>query len=226
MPSATKRTSGETAVEYAVQAIKDSIKSGQFAPGQRLIASDLISRLGISAGPVREAVRKLTGEGLIEIQPHRGAVVRDLTRKDILEIYEMRAAIEGLAARLAAERINEGDNRKLLERAAAGSDEAFKSSDLSAYNEANHQFHDAIVAIANNQRVVSVAEQLVLPIYVLRYHQLLKASNIETSATEHRRIADAILGGEAERAERLMRKHVENSGQTLLETLAEQSEIF
>ena len=213
-------TGGETAVEFVAAAIKARIRSGQFAPGQRLVANDLMRSIGVSAGPIREALRKLTGEGIIEIQAHRGAIVRELSRRDIQEIYQAREAIEGQIARLAAQRIEVGENRSRFTAAMEELRAAHRALDTARYNDANQEFHDTIYAIGGNKRLIYLAEQLAVPIYTLRYHQLLKPSNIKSSVAEHEQIADALLDGDGDRAERVMRMHVRNSGDLILQRLA------
>jgi DNA-binding GntR family transcriptional regulator len=108
-----KQRRGET-VDFVVDEIREGILSGRYAPGQRLIGRDLTEYVGFSRGPVREALRRLSAEGLIEIVPNRGAVVRHLTRKQVEDLFVVRKNLEGLAARLAAERIHEGKNRALF----------------------------------------------------------------------------------------------------------------
>lgn len=208
----------ETVVEQTIAALRERIRDGRYAQGQRLVVAEVTKVLGVSAGPVREAIRRLTGEGLIEIEPHRGASVRAFKSRDVREIFQLREVIEGLAARLAAERIDLGDHRAALEASifemrrvlAAGSD---------GYIEHNHDFHDLIYRMAGNDRVREAAAQLTLPIYQMRYHYLMDPSYARTSAGEHQLIVEAILEGDAPRAERMMRNHIRNSGVAMLEAL-------
>src|ERR1700716_1155716 len=95
----------ETVVEHTISALRDAIRDGRVAPGQRLVVADITKMLGVSNGPVREAIRRLTGEGLVEITPHRGASVRKFTPDDVREIFQLREVIEGLAARLSARKM-------------------------------------------------------------------------------------------------------------------------
>src|SRR3546814_7375523 len=99
--------SGDT-VERVAAILKEQILDGSLAPGQRLISRDLIEELGISRGPLREAFRRLAADRLIELIPNRGAVVRRLSRAEIINLFQIREALEGQAARLAAERIDQG----------------------------------------------------------------------------------------------------------------------
>lgn len=222
-PTGHKPPSGESAVEHAVRVIKEKIRTGEFSPSQRLVASDLIRVTGVSNGPVREAIRKLTGEGLIDIQPNRGAIVRELTHTDIFEIYQLREVVEGLAARLAARRIEVADNRDRIKSVTSEMVKAAKTTSPSQYDSANQKFHDIIISIAGSERVRKLAEQLYVPIYVLRYHTLLDAVSVKTSMDEHNQISLAITEGDEERAEAAMRRHVRTSRSAILERLAEKT---
>ncbi|MEJ0066169.1 MAG: GntR family transcriptional regulator [Caulobacteraceae bacterium] len=212
--------SAETVVEYAINAIREQIRDGRLGQGQRLVVADVTRKLGVSNGPVREAIRRLTGEGLVEIVPHKGAAVREFSNRDVREIFEVREVVEGLAARLAAERIGPGDSADRLRAVQAESRAVLDGG--KAYIEHNHSFHELIYALAANARVQEQARQLTLPIYRLRMHQLMNPAYARTSAAEHRLIVDAILSGDGAAAEWAMRNHIRNSGAAMLEALARQ----
>ena len=95
-------TAYRTMKEIAYEAIREAILSGRFLPGQRLVADELAQEFGTSRMPIREALQRLENAGLVSITPHRGAVVSELSEQEIVEIYHIRAVLEGLAARLAA----------------------------------------------------------------------------------------------------------------------------
>jgi DNA-binding GntR family transcriptional regulator len=207
----------ETVVEYAISALREAIRDGRLAQGQRLVVADVTKMLGVSNGPVREAIRRLTGEGLVAIAPHRGASVRELTSRDVREIFEIREVLEGLAARLAAKHIATRDYRRRLE--ATVEDMRRAVEDGPKYVTHNQNFHELICEMAENERVREQSRQLTLPIYRFRYHYLMDPSYARTSAAEHDRIAEAILDGDEVRAERFMRSHVRNSGAAMLQAL-------
>jgi len=208
----------ETVVEHTIASIREAIRDGRFTPGQRLVVAEVTKLFGVSAGPVREAVRRLTGEGLVEITPHRGATVREFKSRELREIFQLREVIEGLAARLAAEHVTAGDNRDRLQ-ASLTEMRLITAGRGDLYVEHNHAFHELIYLLAANERVRETAAQLTLPIYRLRYHHLMDPAYMRISAAEHELIADAILDGDAVRAERMMRSHIRNSGVALLEAL-------
>jgi DNA-binding GntR family transcriptional regulator len=207
----------ESAVESTIARIREAIRSGTFAPGQRLVVADLCKRLGVSAGPVREAIRRLTGESLVDITPHRGATVREFGTREVREIFEVREMIEGGAARLAAERIDQADYRSRLEATLA--DMRRVVSEREDYIPVNQAFHELVYEMADNRRVIDIATQLTLPIYRLRFHNLMSHRFVKTSAEEHEAIAGAILAGDGDAAERAMRVHIRSSRDSMLVSL-------
>ena len=209
---------GQSVVESTITAIRSGIREGRFAPGQRLVVADLKTRLGTSAGPVREAIRRLTGEGLVDIVPNRGATVRSLNAREVAEIFELREAVEGFAAELAARNIDREDHRALLEAERDRADAAATAAGR-AYIDHNHALHRLIYRIAGNARLTETAEQLTLPIYRLRYHRLLDAAHILTSRAEHDALIAAILAGDELAAARAMRDHIRNSARAMLAVL-------
>lgn len=218
MPSQT-----ETVVEYTIGALRGAIKEGRFAPGQRLIVADVTRMFGVSAGPVREAIRRLTGEGLIDIVPHKGATVRQFGVQEVREIFELREMVEGLAARLAAAKIAQGDNRARLEACRLAMDSAARST--TGYVDHNHDLHDLIATLADNGKVREIASQLTLPIYRMRFHHLMDPTYIEGSRREHERVIAAILAGDEAEAEAAMRAHIRASGQAMVHTLEAEAKL-
>ena len=101
---------GQT-VDDIIERLREAILAGRIVPGQRLVANDLTGQLGVGRGSVREAFQRLASDGLVEIIPNRGAIVRRLSRDQVRELFQIRVNLEGLAARLAAENINENSNR-------------------------------------------------------------------------------------------------------------------
>lgn len=211
--------SESSAVDSTIAAIRDLIRQGDFAPGQRLVVPDLMKLLKVSAGPVREAIRRLTGEGLIEVQPNRGAIVRSLSVQELTNVFELRELVEGLLARQAAMHIREGRNaddmREVMERMAAARD----AGDVAAYSDTNQQFHANIYRMSHNARATEIAQQLVMPLYQFRYHQFMDAAMMNRSYLDHQQISDAILASDSINAERLMRMHIRNSAMMMLETV-------
>ena len=207
----------ETVVGYAINTLRDAIREGRLAPGQRLVVADLTSMLRVSNGPVREAIRRLTGEGLVEIVPHRGAAVRIFDSTDLREIFDIREVLESLAARLAAERAEAAGQHADLQAMIADMRRVLE--DGGAYIAHNRAFHELIYALAGNARLSEQAGQMTLPLYRWQFHTLMDPAYARVSASEHEEIAAAILAGDGARAERAMRNHIGNSGRAMIDAV-------
>lgn len=220
MKDADAKAVESTVVDYTIDALRDAIRSGRLAPGQRLVVADITSMLSVSAGPVREAIRRLTGEGLIEIVPHRGASVRQITLRDLEEIFELRGAVEGLAARLAAQHASEGDFLDELHTLMEEMTVHATSEDVTGYLRTNTAFHDLIYRMSGNDRLRTLAAQLVMPVYQVRLPQRMDRAAMQISFRDHKIIAAALTKGDGDAAEAAMRVHVAQAGEGLKETLA------
>jgi DNA-binding GntR family transcriptional regulator len=208
---------GESVVDVAVAAIRQRIRNGDLVPGQRLVAGDLSADLKISGGPVREALTRLAGEGLVELQPHRGGVVRSQTREDIIEIFQLREVIEGLAARLAAHAVAvHAASPAPIQAVANKCRKLAKAADFFGYAQANQEFHEAIYALAAKPRIAKLASQLSDQIDRLNNQRLGHVSVLHKSAAEHDEIVAAIVAGNEVLAEERMRNHVSVSGSKLV----------
>lgn len=210
------RSAPGLAVNTVAGYIKDGIRSGKFAAGQRLVASELASDLKVSLGVVREALSLLDGAGLLSLLPNRGAQIRHLSRDDVRQIFELREALEGQAAALAARNLKGVESRQLLLEAFRNADKAAAAGDVVGYRSANASFHHVILALANNPRLVEVASELTVPIYQLQLSMLLNEHELKAAAAGHRHIVDAILAGNSERARAEMQDHVRISGAVMM----------
>lgn len=207
---------GGSVVEAAVAALKAGIRRGDYAPGQRLVVADLEGQLGLSGAALREALSLLAGQGLVELAPHRGAQVRRLDPEALAETYEMREALEGMAARLAARRADAAA-QEALRAALAVSDATAAAADLHAFIGANNALHAAVLAAAGRPRLAAAAEALSLPLDRLNVRRLALPEVMQAAAAEHRAIVAAVLAREEDAAEALMRAHVRRSGAAIRE---------
>jgi DNA-binding GntR family transcriptional regulator len=205
----TKASNGNrTVVDATIESIKSGILEGRYASGQRLIEADLTRELNVSRGPLREALGRLAADGLVEIEPYRGAIVFRPSRQDIADLLQLREALEGLAARLAAERIDNGDNRRrvLAEQAAIGRSNA--SLEVMTYMEDNERFHNLILDLAGNRQIRRVVAQMQLPTLQQAFFRMFDHKLRSESLAQHAEILDAILAGHPARAEKAMRAHI------------------
>jgi DNA-binding GntR family transcriptional regulator len=208
-------TAYRTMQEIAYDTIREAILSGRYAAGQRLMADVLAQKLGTSRMPVREALHRLEAAGLVSITPHRGAIVSELSRDEIVEIYHIRAVLEGLAARLATPHLVAEDLSRLIDlidemaSAAAG-------RDLGRLLRGNRDFHEVIWKASQAPRLREYLENLYIASQRFRNISLLLPGRLAEVVREHRRIARALAAREMVTAERFAKEHYENTAQRLL----------
>ncbi len=219
VPSSQPRAVIETAVEQTAEAIREAIREGRFVPGQRLVVADITRLFGVSAGPAREAISRLTGEGLIEVVPHRGATVRSFSNDQVREIFDLREVVEGLAARLAAVAVGRLGEHAVRIRDSLAEMHGILANRAIGFIEHNHRFHEMIYDIAGSRRMRDLAASLALPIYRLRYHHLMDPDYAAHSAREHDAIAAALLAGDGDAAEQKMRLHIRHSADAMIAAL-------
>jgi DNA-binding GntR family transcriptional regulator len=191
-----------------VDFLSDAIRGGRFAPGQRLVEVDLTRELGVSRGPVREALRRLAAEGLIEVVPNRGALVRRLSATEALELFEIRTELEAFAARRAAEAMRAPDARARFRCAVAAIWDTAPRHSTAAYIAENQRFHAAIIEAAGNRQLVALNWRLQLSLILAQIGAALTSQVVAASLAEHRAIAAAILDGDAAAADRAIRDHL------------------
>ena len=205
-------------VAFIVERLREDILAGRLPPGSRLVECDLTSRFGVSRGPVREALRRLSADGLIEHWPHRGAVVRRLTEREIRELFLIRIEMEALAARLAA--MADAPDRR--ERFAAAIQPIYAEAARNAceYLKENAAFHDAVMALADNLQLRELAARLQLPLIMAQVGDVLTPAVLEASVREHRAIARSILERDPGAASARMRAHLERAAALALASRA------
>lgn len=194
--------------------LRNSIYDGTLPPGARLVEQELAQQYSVSRLPVRETLRILHNEGLVEYLPTRGVVVRTLDRRQVSELYDIREALEILAARQAAERVAEGAQNHLaatIERACA----AAGAGDAADAHAANSRLHDEITALADNVLLAKMLEPIVGRVAWLRR----KIEDFPLIQSEHEALAGAIADGAPERAATAARDHVRASRERTLHWL-------
>lgn len=178
----------------------------KYALGGRLIERDLADKFDVSRLPVREALRMLREEGLVAERSTRGLVVRELTRADVEELFDVREALEGMNCRLAARRATETDLldlKQFLDEAKA----ATLRLDAGAAREANDRFHDEIPRVAHNELLRNILE----PLHGRLQWLFSQTDDLELLCSEHEQLLDAIASGDAELAAKVAEHHVRSS---------------
>lgn len=198
-----RRVFREDVKEYLINAIL----SGQLEPDERIIETRLAQELGISQGPVREALRDLDLFGFVVCEPFRGARVRRFSPADLVGIYPIRAALESLAARSAAERVD-ADFIARLDALLAGVRRMAAIGDRHAYMEADNAFHEAIVLHSGNSWLSRFWQNMNLPMTTI-VTVTLTTRSLPELAERHVPILAALAAGDAGAAEAAMRLHIE-----------------
>jgi len=196
-----------TNAQRVADQLRREILDGRIAPGARLRAEAIADRYGVSRSPARESFLLLAREGLLEIQPRRGAVVRSFDERDLRELYEVRALLEPLAARRAAARITAGQVAQLealcLEQEGLGSGEA----DVLHHIELNGRFHRTIVEVADSARLSAALSQVEGIPVSFRTRFWRDAPTRTQSLHCHRSVLDALRAGDGDLAWSAMRTH-------------------
>ena len=208
-PAARDLPAHGATVAFIVEKLREDILAGRLGPGSRLVECDLTARFAVSRGPVREALRRLAAEGLIEHLPNRGALVRRLSSRTIRELFQIRVEMESLAARLAAES-DDADARARFAEAIRPifDDRRRRAPD---YLTENAAFHDAMMALAGNLQLSELATRLRLPLIMAQVGDILTPEILDASVHEHRAIADAVLARDPAAAAAHMRAHLKRA---------------
>lgn len=210
-----------SAVEVAYDVIRSAIVEGEFAAGERLPEEDLAERAGVSRTPVREALRRLASEGVVEFVPNRGAQVAEFSQQDLQELFDLRAVLEGFAARLAAKNATEEDmvhlGRLADEMDALAADPT--PANLAGIAERNNEFHAKLVEIAGNRLLAQqVAGLIQVPLVHRTFHNYDR-EGLNRSMAHHRELLSALRHHDVNWAGTVMRSHIYAGRVTLQQSL-------
>ncbi len=192
---------------FAYDAIKEAILTFQLLPGQNLVEGELAEQLKISKTPVRSAILQLEKEGLVVKSHYKGAVVAELSPRKMIEVFEVRSALEGLATRVAAENASEEDLAALQETL-EDEQQALKNRNANAASEANVRFHKLLIDSANNEWLERFLANL--DDHLRRYRTLsnYQKGRMDKSVDEHRKVLNALQARDPDQAEAAMREHL------------------
>lgn len=199
--------------------LEQDIVTGTLRPGTRLDEMSLTTRFGVSRTPVREALRQLASIGLVELRPHRGALVATIGIRQLMEMFETMAGLEGLCAGLAARRLTVPERRE-IEDIHETCARIIRQGHPDAYYDANVGFHEKIYAGAHNHFLADQTRALRNRLAPYRRLQLRLHNRLNASFCEHGEILDAILRGDETQAEKLMQKHLSVQGDRFNDLIA------
>jgi DNA-binding GntR family transcriptional regulator len=187
--------------------LRAEILAGRLEPGTELAEVALAEQLGVSRGPLREAIGRLATEGLVTVRPRRGAVVSSLSAAEFLELYQVREALELMAVKLAVPRLGTDDITALQALIDEMSTRAERSQ-VAEFFEANTAFHARLVDASGNAKLADMYRQLLDQLGRYRRRSLQLRGNLRRSVAEHAAILRAAKRGDAERAAHLMSEHI------------------
>jgi DNA-binding GntR family transcriptional regulator len=219
-PAATPAPASISSPQRVAASITKGLLRREYAVGQRLVETDLTERLGVSRSTVREALKMLASSGVVEIVPHRGAIIRGLTLADARNLLAVLEVLTGLAARLAAQKIHLGQNRALFTTAAKPLIQARPVEELELILDARARFYQAMFDIADNDELNRAMPTWRAHLFRTQVYGLFTKAELKAMVTEYRQMAQAILDGDVGRAELCARKHLQKSWQRTLPHLS------
>ncbi len=191
------------------------IDSGELAPGTRLNEIELCNTMGVSRTPLREAIRSLATEGLIELQPNRGAIVSIVSQEDVTEILPIMASLEGLGGRLAAMHMDQSkiaQVRKIHDQMISH----YKNNEVAEYFETNRLIHELITEGSGNQTLVDTINSLSAKVRRARFTAQMTNESWEKAVSEHEEMIAALEAQDPDRLEAILVQHVETKRATIL----------
>ncbi len=197
--------------------LKTRIVKGDLKPGEKLLEIKIAKQLGVSRTPVREALKQLSAEGFLKMYPNLGAVVVEFSLEDIREVLQIRRALEGLAASIAAEKSSKEEITKLEEIIEKMSN-CVSKNDITAYSDLNGEFHNLIFSVCGNKRLIKICNNLSNSEQRFKIRSLRgNLGRLKYSLKEHQEIVKALKRRDAEQAGKLSQIHIDNVLKNILE---------
>lgn len=195
--------------EVIFTTLREAIIMGELKPGERLMEVQLAQKMGVSRTPVREAIRKLELEGFVKMIPRKGAHVAKLSVKDIMDVLEVRASLDGLATLLAAERITESELKE-LKHVQGQFDNYVEKDNLQGIIKKDVEFHDVIYKASKNDKLIQISNNLREQVYRFRVIYLKDFRSTKEVIREHMEIYQAISNRDPDAARKAAEKHIKN----------------
>lgn len=214
-----KKNQKASLTQKAYSELKERIMTGKFSVGEHYLEPEIAEMLGISRTPAREALIRLSQEGLIDLKPRRGVLVKPIFVHDLKEIYEVLTSLESTAVWLAAKRRPADKDMQGLKSAVDEMDEALVRGDLDAWAAADVKFHMLLVELGNNSRIRQLVQTYFDQAHRVRMLTLKLRPKPVDSNMDHRAVVEMIEKGNAEEARRIHYEHREKAGELLLSLL-------
>jgi DNA-binding GntR family transcriptional regulator len=204
--------------EVIFNTLREAIIIGELKPGERLMEVQLAEKMGVSRTPVREAIRKLELEGLVDMMARRGAQVADLSVKDIMDVLEVRATLDGLATALSSTRITQ-DEIKELKHVNSQFISFVEKENLQGTIKKDVEFHDIIYRSSRNEKLIQIASNLREQVQRFRVIYLKDFSSTKDIIKEHNDIFEAIQSKDSILAQNVAQKHIKKQEESIINSL-------
>lgn len=212
-----------TIADHVEQQLRDQIVHGERSPGSRLNESEIAQILGVSRGPVREAIQRLSHRGLVVVESRRGAFVRQLDLADVRQLFEVRIALECEAAELAASRMPTSGLAELLNLQKDADDELALNPGAEVFD--THDLHDLVVRHAGNPRLERMVSEVNVELRLVRSRSATCRDRATEAADEHHQLIACLTSGDREGARRAMRSHLTASLQNTMRLLHDSGKL-
>lgn len=203
--------------------IREMIRSAELSRGQKIDEKHLSELMGVSRTPVREALRVLHSEGLVDLIPHKGAYVTTPSIEELQDLFEVMSVLEGTCARLSASRMTKEDLRK-IQTLHRNLEKHYRKRDHEAYLETNHNLHMMVQKLSGNKVLNDVLNGLRQKILLYRHRQLYYKNRFEKSMQEHTQILKALQQGDPSQAEEAMKQHLIRQCEALVDLYTREQE--
>lgn len=195
--------------------IREMIRKGALTRGQRIIEAELCEQIGVSRTPLREALRVLESEGLVELFPHRGVHIRQPSMREIEEMFEVMSVLEGTCARLAVKNMTQATWRR-IERLHQKLETHYAEGDREKYIAVNNVLHALVQELAGNRVLDDILRRLREKVALYRHQQLYEPRRFDESMREHREILEALRRRDPDAAEDRMKRHLDRQCRALV----------
>lgn len=216
MPQESLQKKHQSTPDRVADSITKRLFLREYSVGQRLVEAELTQSLSVSRSTIREALKILASNGVVEIIPHRGAVIRGLTISDAENLLAVLEVLTGLAARLAAQNINVGRNRQNFEICSKPLIKPPESHQLDRFLDERARFYQTIFQMANNEELNRAMPNWRAHLFRNQTYSLLSKTDLVAMVSEYRKISDAILAGDGEKAELHLKRHLQKTSDRVL----------
>ncbi|MBI4745133.1 MAG: GntR family transcriptional regulator [Deltaproteobacteria bacterium] len=213
----------QTLRERIVNILRESILKGTLKPGERVAESDLAEKYGISRTPIREAFRQLETEGFLKVIPRRGAEVTSLTEEDVREFYEVKSLLESYAAKVATDRLNEKDIKR-LEMLNSSMERFARNDDIKGFFKADNDCHDIFIQKCGNDKLCNIIQNLLQQFQRFRIASFVIKGRMEVSVDQHKDIIKACCDRDSNLVEQLVKRNAEYSAKLLAQRFQKSGE--